>query len=183
METQKEKTNLEPLLHVLFALGAIILAVSGLVLISLKFFGYPFLFEGVISLFLGLTAIYVAKFHSLMLNVVEAFTDILNKANNIEKTQNSFRGMFPMGGGNVGGMQTINITDEMSEEQIQEVKNKFPHLAPLIDSIKTNFVSESEKDFSKMSIAQLRKELEKAVGSDNYELAAILRDLIENKEG
>ncbi len=191
MENSEKKTEVSysALLHITLYVGGTILAFSGLVLIVLKFFGYPLLFEGIISVFMGLTAVYVIKIYSTLLNVLDLFTNTIDKAS--EKMGNA---QFPNNGriykpemymDNLSNphFQTININDSMSPEELMAIKDKFPHLSGMIDSmLDMNDENISKKNIAELTLAELNLNLKEAIKVENFEEAQRLKKEIATRK-
>lgn len=173
---ENNKVKLSPVLHLLFIVCGIALMLAGATLIILKPFGFPYLFEGVMAFFVGGIAIYVAKFQMMMFEAIDGFTNIIS---GIAKKASQAPPMFGGGMMNPNNTMRIEIDENTSPEELEALKEKFPFMAGVIESMTKTF---HKKDLSSMSLIQLERELREAIDSDNYEKAAVLRDLINKKK-
>jgi len=183
-KAQDNKISFEPFFHLLFLLGGGILVFAGLVLIVLKAFGYPMLFEGIVTFVLGAMCVYIVKLQSVFLQVVETFSDVLDTANK-EMINNNQRIYHPTNFSD-GIMQTVNISDEMSPEQLEKMKEQFPHLEGLIDTVmdmSNKKIASPVKtiNLSSLSVSQLEVLQKKAVEEENFERAMEIKKEIDKR--
>jgi hypothetical protein len=174
MEKKKENIQFSPILHILFVVCGTGLMISGAVLIALKLFGFPFLFEGVMAFFMGGISLYVAKFQLALDIIVEKFTEM------IEAMDKKVTSPHPTFGGYFGtpNAMKVEIDEHTSPEKIAELKKNFPFMGGILDAMSQSF----KKDFGSMTIAELEKELKQAIEADEYEKAAVLKDAINKKK-
>ena len=187
---ENKNTNNEIFFNVFFQLfflmGGIILSLAGLTLISLKLFGYPFLFEGVMSLFVGLITIFLTKIYSTFLTVLESFTAILDKVKDKKIETNNNRFYHPqdfLKNFENDGVHTFSLNSAMSPEKLEEIKEKFPHLSDLINNF-TNMQSTqtNSKKLSELTLEELKQRLNKAVAKEDYEKASLIKAEISKRK-
>ena len=92
---------------------------------------------------------------------------------------------------NPTNVEQIIITDETSPEEMDEIKKQHPFLSPQLDEIFKQFqgsnpfsklTKQKEKQLIDMSIEELEEALEKAVGENKFEKAAIIRDELKTRQ-
>jgi hypothetical protein len=185
MESNYKKPH--PITHILFLAVSIVAIITGIILFILGFFGYPFMFEGIVISFLGGIGFYVSKFLIALEMVIDKFITIIENVQkpittSLEYLKNPLLSTMGAGNGfapfsNLNTMK-VEIDENTPKEKIEELKNKFPFMKDILESITKNMT----KDLADMSLNQLKEELQAAINNDNFEKAAVIRDLISKKE-
>jgi len=179
MENKESKT--QTLFDTLLSTSGNILALIGLALIISKLFGYPYLFEGVVSFFLGIVVYYISHFNSNMLQILDSFQEIVEKIPKIDSLPFNSERQYPPGFGDLPHPQhrgfesppTISLDENSTPEELDSFEEQFPHLKPLLDTLRQNSPINKEQDLKQLHIA-----LQKAIDKDDFELAAQIRDKI-----
>lgn len=142
-------------------------------------------FNGFVLLIGGVILICVVRLYYVFLDVLNKTAEAIETISKIIdiKTGTSPQ-MYPGTNSNIISHE-IKIDDTTSPEEIEDIKKKFPMLADGIDSILNKInpnLSPLPKAIELLSLAQLEKELKKAVGEDNFERATEIRNEINKRK-
>jgi len=176
----------------LLALG---LTIAGLIIIVASFFTALPIFNGVVLLslgvviYLGIRIIYVnQEVITALANFVESLPNLLS-GTSPQKNK-------PIAINNSDEFSTlINITQDTTPEEIEEIKKKFPMFADNLDSIIKTFKSpqweksfdlkewhKKQTDLSRLSLEELNVALNNSLDKDEFEKAAEIRDEINKRK-
>ena len=150
----------------LIGLSGTILALVGLVLIGTKLFGFPYLFEGITFLFMGIIVVLIISLAELYHNTLDVLTNLFNTLTPLQKKQT------------VDKPQTMSfvITPDTSPEELRKIKEQFPFLKDIVDA---NVIT--EKVLEELTLEELEIRLQKAIDKDAFEEAAHIQQIILKK--
>jgi len=168
----KKEQNKEPLFkNNLLMLFGIIIIISGVSAIALKLFGHPFLFEGIMMIIMGVIVVALANAMLAITISMKAFGNTLEILNNLIKRENPLS----------HNSEIITISDQTSPEKLEEFKKLHPQLSKIFETLKNGIEGNIKKDLKDMNLSQLKVELKQAIENDDFETAAKIKILIENK--
>jgi hypothetical protein len=154
----------------LFIVGAIIIIAS--LFTSLTF--SPLVLAGIFAIALGAIAYGISKLYFTIMQLIKTLTDLLANFNSKSPFDN-----LPL------NTEVISINENTSPEDLEKLKKKIPGAGAALESIFKIINGEihisNNKELSEMTKEELQKEMDEAVNSNNFEKAAIIRDLLKNK--
>ena len=128
---------------------------AGIFLVIMKLFGYPYLFEGGVaislSILIGAVKLALDKLQMLQLYLANTLM-LMKKALQDIANHNQIVNMNPQDPNSIIHSEIYNF-DEMSPEELENLKLRMPFLEAIINP----FI---KKDITKMSKEQLEKELQ-----------------------
>ena len=172
-----KKNNLELLSQLALGIFGVALFIIGTIILITSFF-IPLtiptpLLIGLFAISIGLTSFLITRLYFIILQLINTLTDLFI-AFNLKQTPN-----LPI------NTEIININENTSQEELEEIKKKIPGGEKLFDNlfkiIGKDLSSLSKKNLSEMTKEELQKEMNEAVSLNNFEKAAIIRDLLKNK--
>lgn len=167
-----------------FTLGGALgmgVSLAGAIFIIASFLTPLPIFQGIMLLTAGVVLIIVSRIYSTVFSMMEK----------LEKTISNISGLNPKDM-SVSPQDSsifvheIKIDEETTEEEIQDIKKKFPFFSKELDGVlKTFRPADSTALLNKLellSLPQLEKELGKAVENDNFERAAEIKNEINSRK-
>lgn len=173
-----KKFNLEFLSQVSLSIFGIVLFIVGAIITIASFFTPlaipPALLAGILAVALGTIAYGISKLYFTILQLIKTLTDLLTSFNS---RQTSPLSNLP------ANTEIISINENTSPEDIEKIKNKIPGAGAALESFFKIIHGEqsNKKNLSEMTKEELQKEMNEAVSLNNFEKAAIIRDLLKNK--
>lgn len=175
-----KKFNLEFLSQVSLSIFGIALFVIGAI-ITIASFSVPLTFPptlliGTLAVALGVIAYGISRLYFVILSLIKTLTDLLTAFNS---KQTSPFSNLPI------NTEIISINENTSPEDLEKIKNKIPGAGAALENIfkiiKGDIYQSNKKELTEMSKEELQKEMDEAVNSNNFEKAAIIRDILKNK--
>ena len=168
-----KKLNAEFFLQLTFGVASISLMIGGIVMIVASFF-YPLsTINSVIITASGAILYTGVRIYFMLLEINDYVKDIPPQTGNNKFTPDLLK-----------PDEVIRINEDITPEQLEEIKKNFPMIADQLDYIVdgfNDFHKKSVKSIHKMSIQQLKEELQKAVDNNEFEKAAEIRDVLKKK--
>ena len=175
---EKEKDNvLKSIGFYFLGLFGILTIVAGLALVSMKFFGFPYLIEGFIYIVSGIIMFSLSKLYDLYLDTISIYSEMLTTVVNTKTLENS-KNMPMTGGTEIAPVMQFVIDEDTPPEALDAIKKQFPFLSSMLDSTK----EKNAKNYNSMTMKELEKELGKVIKDEDFETAAIIKGLIKTKE-
>jgi len=174
-----KKINAEFLLQLIFGIIAIALMLGGAIMFVASFFTSLPIFNAIYFMALGAILYTGVRIYFMLLEVASS---INNSSTQVNKSKAPF---------DLLKSEVININEDTTPEQLEEIKKKFPAIADQLDKIIDTFIdetkknngyfSESVKNINNMTIKQLQEELNLAVENNEFEKAAEIRDILKKR--
>lgn len=152
---------------------------ASIILLVYKLFGHPFLYESLTAFILGIILLAIYYMVDVMEQLIEVITNYVGVSQGVV---NIFKTMTE----NSATIKGINL-DELSPEELDKLKeNMPPFLQGMIDMMKDEKTpvepQQPKKPLEQMSINELYQEMKKSADNNEFEKAAMIKKLIEEKE-
>ena len=166
------KNNAEAYTQFIFSILSILIIIFGVILFILSFMTPTVSIINAILIFSGGAILFNSvKLYYSFLEVISRFTELIESLTKNTPT-------------NQGDVQIIKLDDNLSSEQIEDLKTKFPLFADKIETVINSIIPKTKKSLSiqEMSIEQLSIELQKNIEENKFEKAAEIRDEINKRK-
>lgn len=172
---KKNKTitiNSEEILNVISIFFGVFSIVAGVILMILKLFGFPFLFEGFVAFVLGDLIILSSALNITFKKLLKTFQDLVDQTEKEKKhivSPSSQDYSVPEG----YSAKIYNLDSDEDAEKLAKQLND--NLFSPISSI-----SNQKKEYNQMNLKELKAELKKSIEKEEFEKAALIQKHIKD---
>jgi len=167
-----KKLNAEFFLQLILGIASIALMIGGTIMFVTSLFTPLSTFNAIMLMAAGAILYTGVRIYFMFLETTSSIKDYVKGISSQIGTNNLTPELLKS--------EVININEDTTPEQLDEIKKKFPMIADQLNTIINSF-GDNAKNVQNMSVQQLQKELQEAVDNNEFEKAAEIRDILKKK--